>query len=670
MRSRACAAAALFATATVLASGAAPPPQLCGGACGDGMVLARHGARLWGAPGSAPPRAPVSVSVDGAAPPLATTADGEGAWELALGEQAPRVNVTVVVTVGGSGGGVATIADAAFGDVFLCGGQSNLELPIDAVFNSSAILAEAATLGAGVRIMRVNHLSSPNVTTDVLHWDRDWAGDPVGCSDRCGAPWSRMLGAANASFSAICWLAAAEVFRATGGAVPLGLVEAAWGGTRIEAWTSADALGACPGLNTSGCGPCVVWQGGGAPAGGDAACPRMNSTNSGNLCSANTNGMLAPLRKMVFAAALFMQGESNMDEFQGALAGPLNYACRFPAAVADIRNLLGLADPPLPFFFVELAACDDYDANVQWGYIRTAQRAALLLPEVGFATAIDAGTRGGGVHSDQKQPVGHRLALHLLRRLYGRADLAVAGPVLAARPVAARPPGNASAPVQVRLVFAGATDAMQRAVPTMSTTCPLSHQTHHAPPPPLPMRSERDGLRKHDGQPPRLRRAALRARLCGWHLGGRGLRRCRWAGPRRHARRGRRGARGADRGALRMGELSAVRALQRRGRLRLARRAAGCALPLRTRRRLRLHAEHVRDRRGALRRRRTVLRGRRRGVRRGRRVHGRARRGLRADWLGKGRLAKLKDIYMYIRQAPIRHSNERTASLCPTRVRH
>jgi len=113
--------------------------------------------------------------------------------------------------------------------------------------------------------------------------------------------------------------------------VPIGLVESAWGGTRIEAWTSPEGLAKCPGEGTAKCGPCCdttdLWCKTHAPASAPA-CGRMNSTNSGNLCSADYNGMLAPILPMRFKAMLWYQGESNTDSFQGTFAGPANYACR------------------------------------------------------------------------------------------------------------------------------------------------------------------------------------------------------------------------------------------------------------------------------------------------------------------------------------------------------
>ena len=82
-------------------------------------------------------------------------------------------------------------------------------------------------------------------------------------------------------------------------------------GTRIEAWTSPDGLAKCSGEGTAKCGPCCQQKGDpwctktdppSAPA-----CGRMNSTNSGNLCSADYNGMLAPILPMRFKAMIWYQ---------------------------------------------------------------------------------------------------------------------------------------------------------------------------------------------------------------------------------------------------------------------------------------------------------------------------------------------------------------------------
>lgn len=145
-----------------------------------------------------------------------------------------------------------------------------------------------------IRVLQLDHFSSPNVTQDTVTWHHSWDGTGSTCQDRCGAPWSQL--GKNTQFSAVCKFTGVALFDALGGNVPIGLVESAWGGTRIESWSSPDALSSCPADTTAGCGP---------PIGGQWA--RMNSTNSGNLCSAAWNGMLHPILNMRFAAMLWYQ---------------------------------------------------------------------------------------------------------------------------------------------------------------------------------------------------------------------------------------------------------------------------------------------------------------------------------------------------------------------------
>ena len=221
-----------------------------------------------------------------------------------------------------------------------------MEYPLSGMLNGTAVISEGATL-PNVRVMRLDHLSTGSAQS-TLRWGHTWDGTGTRCTDRCGSPtWSAMSSSLG-SFSAVCYLTGRNVFRGLGGKVPIGLVEAAWGGTRIEAWSSPEALAECSGDGTAKCGACCSDSTGGwcseqQPATAPA-CPRMNSTNSGNLCSADYNGMLAPLFPMRLKAMLWYQGESNTDAFQGTLAGPRNYACRMRAAV-KVRTLVAALRP-------------------------------------------------------------------------------------------------------------------------------------------------------------------------------------------------------------------------------------------------------------------------------------------------------------------------------------
>jgi hypothetical protein len=290
-----------------------PPPMvaggmLCGGACGDHMVLDRTNATVWGV--GAKPGAKIGVTLK--APslrPFHTTAvvGDDGTWAVSLGAQAAGTGHSLGFA--GSDGSAAELTDVAFGDVILCSGQSNMEYPLSSIVNGSAVISEGATLH-DVRVFRVDHLST-GTPQSTLRWGKLWDGSGDRCTDRCGSPLWSAMSAEVGSFSGVCYLTGRDVYRGLGGKVPIGLVEAAWGGTRIEAWTSPEGLAKCSGEGTAKCGACCTEGIGGwceeqEPASAPA-CARMNSSNSGNLCSADYNGMLAPLLPMRFKAMLWYQ---------------------------------------------------------------------------------------------------------------------------------------------------------------------------------------------------------------------------------------------------------------------------------------------------------------------------------------------------------------------------
>ena len=88
-------------------------------------------------------------------------------------------------------------------------------------------MAEAPSF-ANIRVLRADHLSTSTPQT-TLRWGRKWDGSGDCCTDRCGAPlWSKMAPALG-SFSAVCFLAGRDLYKALDEKVPIGLVESAWG---------------------------------------------------------------------------------------------------------------------------------------------------------------------------------------------------------------------------------------------------------------------------------------------------------------------------------------------------------------------------------------------------------------------------------------------------------
>lgn len=186
----------------------------------DHAVLQRdQPIRVWG---QAPPGQELRVALAGQR--VRVRAGDDGAWHATL--PALRAGGPHVL-VARAGDATQTVSDLLVGDVWLCSGQSNMELPV-----WRALDARAEIAGAGND--RIRLLSVPQ------------AGSAV-AQATFAAPvrWQLTTPASVREFLATCHFFARELQKAVD--VPMGLVVAAWGGSRIEAWTSADALRALGG---------------------------------------------------------------------------------------------------------------------------------------------------------------------------------------------------------------------------------------------------------------------------------------------------------------------------------------------------------------------------------------------------------------------------------------
>lgn len=181
----------------------------------DHMVLQRDAAiRVWG---HARPAEDVSVMLDGTKARARAAADGT--WEAALPARAAGGPYDLVVE---AGAGVQTVRDVYVGDVWLCSGQSNMELPVWRALDASSEIASAAH--PRIRLFTVPQAGAVTPQSR-FQGDARWqVASPDSVRD----------------FSAACFYFARELQKTVD--VPMGLIQAAWGGSRIEAWTSATAL--------------------------------------------------------------------------------------------------------------------------------------------------------------------------------------------------------------------------------------------------------------------------------------------------------------------------------------------------------------------------------------------------------------------------------------------
>nr|WP_254775213.1 sialate O-acetylesterase [Pseudoxanthomonas sp. GM95] len=205
-----------------VASQPALAAQLLGAPFADHAVLQRDQPILvWGI---ASPGARISVTLAGHE--TSALASKSGAWKATLPALAAGGPFTLEVQAGQRH---QRVDDVLVGDVWLCGGQSNMEFPVERALDANAEIANA--FDSKIRLLRVPKSSadSPNQAFS------------------SAAAWSEATPDTVRSFSAVCWYFAKSLRRDL--EVPLGLISASWNGSRIEAWTSQSALRRAGGLN-------------------------------------------------------------------------------------------------------------------------------------------------------------------------------------------------------------------------------------------------------------------------------------------------------------------------------------------------------------------------------------------------------------------------------------
>ncbi|MCC4597398.1 sialate O-acetylesterase [Xanthomonas campestris pv. phormiicola] len=181
----------------------------------DGAVLQRDvPMRVWG---WATPGARIQVRLDGGAASAVAAADGR--WQAQL--PAHVAGGPYVLEVQGDGAR-RHIGDVLVGDVWLASGQSNMEWPL-------AQARDGAREVAAANDPRLRQFKVP----------KSWSAQPQ--QRLAGGSWKAATPDNAGAFSAVAYFFARELRNSTG--VPIGIVDSSWGGSAIEAWMDADALG-------------------------------------------------------------------------------------------------------------------------------------------------------------------------------------------------------------------------------------------------------------------------------------------------------------------------------------------------------------------------------------------------------------------------------------------
>lgn len=299
-------------------------------------------------------------------------ATANGRWQVTVGPfAAVPGNAAYSMQVSAPGVTTNIRTNILIGDVFLCGGQSNMArgLSTIGVYDLNAEITDAANYP------NIRHIAVPFVSSNT---PRQTIG---------GTSWFVAgVGTGNGStkdFSATGSFMAREIYKRQG--VPIGLINAAYSGTEIKLWLDPDFVAGFADF--------------GQPAYDQLGAATLNTYSGGY------NGMIAPLAPFAIKAAIWYQGENNTT-------APEQYSRLLPALISHWRTLF--AQPALPFIVVQLTNTDTYAG------LRDAQLNVVKNdPHARLVTTIDIGENQ--LHPRNKQDVGLRASWAARDLVYGES---------------------------------------------------------------------------------------------------------------------------------------------------------------------------------------------------------------------------------------------------------
>ena len=349
----------------------------------DGMVLQQGIAvPLWGA---ADEGETVTVEIQNQ---KVTATAKDGKWMVKLAALKAGGPFTLTIT----GKNKIEFKNVLVGEVWLCGGQSNMEWPVSATLEADKTIAAASF--PQIRLFSVPRLETDKAVNEIKS---AW----VECSPETVK-----------TFSAVGYFFGRDIHKARN--VPVGLIDNAVGGSPAESWMSAEALQADAEYKeflAAYSSRIETWKANMESYKTAVEKAKAEGTKPPNapgkpwMPAGLYNGMVMPIAPFAIKGAIWYQGESNA-------ARAYQYRRLFPDMIRNWRATWGPGD--FPFLFVQLAAWGPNGKTLgesDWAELREAQTMTLKAsPKTGQALAIDYGTYDD-IHPKNKLPIGQRLAL-------------------------------------------------------------------------------------------------------------------------------------------------------------------------------------------------------------------------------------------------------------------
>ena len=340
---------------------------------GSGMVLQQNeNVNIWG---WSKPSAKISVQAGWLDDEVKTKADADGKWLVQLATPAAGYQpYTITVSDGKS---EIVLEDVLIGEVWLCSGQSNMAWKVDQTIDIKREAEANAGKTEGLRIYSTGRISEAEPQDDVPE-----------------AKWQKTTPEAVAEFSAVGYGFGLELQKALD--VPVGLIQAAFGGTLLEGWVSPDAINNGEKAKNLQRSVGMINKAKGKWAG-----------KQSHLWNANIH----PILNVRIAGTIWYQGCSNVR------INPVSYKETLIGLIASWRKEFN--NPEMPFYIAQIAP-HTYE-DLQGAQLRESQNyVAARVPGCELVVTNDSQEIPGDIHPRLKKNVCHRFAQCALGQHYGK----------------------------------------------------------------------------------------------------------------------------------------------------------------------------------------------------------------------------------------------------------
>jgi sialate O-acetylesterase len=302
------------------------------------------------------------------------TATWGGKWNIEL--QTPKGGGPYTISINGNNGIV--LEDVMVGEVWVCSGQSNMEMSVNWKLPYDDEVTKATNT-------KIRFFYIPKSTSEFPQED-------------VKAQWIVCSPNEMKNFSAAGYFFGKNLQENLN--VPIGLISANWGGTPAETWTPAELVQGDPALKK--------------------AADSLKTTQWWPVKPGYTyNAMIYPITNYSIAGAIWYQGEANVGTAS-------TYTKLFTTMIGSWRKAW---HKDFPFYFAQIAPWAGYGDNSSSAFLREAQTKTLALPNTGMILTSDLVDNINDIHPKMKKEVGERLANLALAETYHKQNVAYRIPV-------------------------------------------------------------------------------------------------------------------------------------------------------------------------------------------------------------------------------------------------